>query len=698
MRKTPRAPRGPPESSFRLTVLGIFMGRFTTLAVAVCLAVAPAAAADTATLGTWGFDAAGRNTAVQPGDDFFRYAGGKWLASTEIPADRSRFGVFDLLTDRAERDVRVIIDGVSARNDLVAGTDERKVADLYSSFMDSAAIEKAGLAPLTSDFKAIDKVRNARDLSKLLGSMQRMGVGTPVATFVSQDAKQPEQYTVLINQAGLGMPDRDYYLTENWAEVRGKYRTHIANMLRLAGFTDPEKRAATVFAIEEQIAKVHWSRVESRDADKTYNKWPREQLAKQAPGLDWPRYLQSLGVAEQSEMIVRQPSAITGISALVKQVPIADWRDYLRFRLLSSAAGLLPEVFVAENFEFYGKTLSGTPQIRERWRRGVSQVEGAMGEAVGRLYVEKHFPPAAKARMDELVRNVVEAYRQRITNLDWMGPETRQRALDKLSKFTPKIGYPTKWRDYGKLEIVRGDALGNARRANQFEFDYDIAKLGKPVDRTEWFMTPQTVNAYYSPPSNEIVFPAAILQPPFFDMNADDAVNYGGIGGVIGHEIGHGFDDQGSKYDGDGVLRSWWTEEDRKRFQERTGELVAQYSGFEPLPGLKLNGALGLGENIGDLGGLQAALFAYRLSLQGKPAPIIDGLSGEQRFFLGWAQVWRVLYREPAMRRQVQVGPHSPGEFRVNGVVRNIDAWYEAFNIQPTDKLYLPPEQRVRIW
>jgi putative endopeptidase len=674
------------------------MQRIAIAAAAGLLVIFGSAAADSPTIGTWGFDATGKNAELKPGDDFFRYASGKWLTATEIPADRSRFGVFDQLADRAEKDVRAIIEGLATRTDLAAGSDDRKIADIFASFMDTATIEKAGLTPIKGDFKAIDKVKNVRDLSKLLAQMQRMGVGTPIAAFVSQDAKEPDRYTVLINQAGLGMPDRDYYLADNWAEVRGKYKTHIANMFRLAGFSEPEQRAARVYAIEEQIAKVHWARVDSRDADKTYNKWQRDQLPVQAAGLDWPTYLQSLGTAAHPDFIVRQPSAITATSALLKQVPIAEWRDYLRFRLLSSAASVLPEAFVNENFDFYGKTLSGTPQLRERWKRGVSQVEGAMGEAVGRAYVAKHFPPAAKARMDQLVTNIVAAYRERITSLEWMGPETRAKALEKLSKFTPKVGYPSKWRDYSGLKVVRGDAAGNSRRANQFDFDYDLAKLGKPIDKTEWFMTPQTVNAYYSPPNNEIVFPAAILQPPFFDLNADDAVNYGSIGGVIGHEIGHGFDDQGSKYDGNGVLQSWWTEEDRKRFQERTGKLVAQYSSFEPLPGLKLNGALGLGENIGDLGGLQNALLGYRISLQGKPAPVIDGLTGEQRFFFGWAQVWRVLYREPAMRRQVTVGPHSPGEFRVNGVVRNIDAWYEAFNVHPTDKLYLPPEQRVRIW
>jgi putative endopeptidase len=674
------------------------MRRVIALASVVFVTLVSVAAADTAALGTWGVDLSGKDVAVKPGDDFHRFANGNWLKGTDIPADRSRFGAFDLLAEKAEKDVRVIIEELSARSDLATESDERKIADLFATFMDTSAIEKAGIKPLQPVLKQIDRVKSRKDLAKLLGEFQPAGIGGVVFGFVSQDAKKPDQYTVLLNQGGIGLPDREYYTAENWAEVRGKYKTHIANMMKLAGFSDPEKRAATVYAIEEQIAKVHWARVDSRDADKTYNKWATSEFAVKAPGLEWGVYFKSLGVEKQPEFIVRQPSAVTGISALTASVPIADWRDFLRFRALSAAAGLLPEPFVAENFDFYGKTLSGTPQIRDRWKRGVSQVEGAMGEAVGRLYVAKHFPPAAKARMDELVANVVEAYRQRITNLEWMSAETRARALEKLAKFTPKIGYPSKWRDYSKLKIVRGDALGNARRANELDYAYDLAKLGQPIDRTEWFMTPQTVNAYYSPPSNEIVFPAAILQPPFFDANADDAVNYGGIGGVIGHEIGHGFDDQGSKYDGNGVLQSWWTDEDRKRFQERTGKLAAQYSAFEPLPGLKLNGALGLGENIGDLGGLQAAHIAYNLSLKGKPATVIDGLTGDQRFFLGWAQVWRVLYREQAMRRQVQVGPHSPGEFRVNGVVRNLDAWYAAFDVKPGDKLYLPPEERVRIW
>ena len=660
-------------------------------------AAAGAAVAAKPEIGTFGFDTTGQDMSISPGADFYAYANGGWDARTEIPADRSRYGAFDALRERAEENVRTIVEAVAAQ-DNPAGSEAQKVGDYFATFMDAAAIEANGLAPLQQEFDAIAALSGPSDLAAYAGRAVFEGRAAPVALYIYQDVKSPTDYAVYLNQAGLGLPDRDYYLDAKWEDTRAAYKAHMARMFSLAGFDDAETRAADVFALEEQIAQNHWTRVESRQAEKVYNPWVRSDFATEAKGFDWDAYFAAAGLPEHGRFVVRQPSAISGTAEVLGAADLAAVKNYLRYHLLVSAAPVLPKAFVEEAFAFYGKTLSGTPQLRDRWKRGLDLTESALGEAVGKLYVETYFPPEAKAKMDVLIANLVAAYRQRITNLEWMGPETREKALDKLAKFTPKIGYPAKWRDYSALEVVRGDAFGNWKRGAVFESRRQIARLGQPVDKDEWFMTPQTVNAYYNPPANEIVFPAAILQPPFFDLNADPAINYGAIGAVIGHEIGHGFDDQGSKYNGDGVLANWWTEEDRARFTQRTEALVAQYSAFEPLDGLPLNGALGLGENIGDLGGVEAAYTAYKLSLDGKEAPVIDGYSGDQRFFLGWAQVWRTLYRDEALRRQVTVGPHSPGQYRVLGVVRNMDAWYEAFGVAETDPLYLPPEQRVRIW
>jgi len=660
--------------------------------------VAPVAApASRPAIGGFGFDLSGMDPGVRPGDDFYRYANGAWAARTPIPVDRARYGAFDALREKAERDVRAIIESVAAQ-DSDAGSNARKVGDFYRSFMDEAAINAQGLAPLKADLGEIDSLTSRTDLVRHFGRAMLDDIRLPFGLFIDQDLKQPDRYVVYLTQSGLGMPDRDYYLAASFAETRKAYVAHIAAMLALAGLDQVETRAAGILDLESRIARVHWSKVENRDDEKTYNALTSGELQARAPGVDWPALLEAAGIDGQERYIVRQPSAFAGMAKLVATVPLAVWQDYLRFHLLSRAADVLPTPFVTEDFAFYGKTLSGTPVLRDRWKRGVAATEGALGEAVGALYVARHYPPEAKARMDVLIANLLDAYRQRIGQLDWMSPQTRTRALDKLDRFTPKIGYPVKWIDYGALVIEPGDAYGNDKRATLFESRRQIAKLGKPVDRTEWFMTPQTVNAYYNPAANEIVFPAAILQPPFFDPHADDAVNYGAIGAVIGHEIGHGFDDQGSKFTGDGRLESWWTADDRKRFEERTQQLVAAYDRFAPLPGTQINGALTLGENIGDLGGLEAAYTAWRLSLKGGEAPVIDGLTGDQRFFLGFAQIWRTLIRDEALKRQITTDPHSPGLYRVQGVVPNLDAWYRAFDVKPGDAMYIPPEKRVRIW
>jgi putative endopeptidase len=671
------------------------------LAVSVlALTTSPVLAKSRPQLGSFGVETVHIDESVKPGDDFFRYANGDWLKTVKIPDDQAQWGSFQQLRELSEIRTRTILDAAVAAK-AADGSNQRKIADLYASFMDDAAIEAAGIKPLAAELGAIAALQNRDQLIALLGQTRRIGLPSPIGFGVGLDAKNPNDYIVGIGQGGLGLPDRDYYLVKDnpkFADILAKYEQYIAQLLTLAGDANAASKAKNIIALETKIAAAHWSRVENRDRDKTYNRMSPADLKLLAPAFPWEAYLGAGGLGNQQAVVVRQPSAIQKIAPLFDTVSVQDWKDYLTFHTLSTAAPMLPKSFVDANFDMYGKTLSGTPQLRPRWKRGVGMVNGAMGEAVGEQYVAAYFPPEAKKRMDMLVANLKIAYERRIKGLAWMSADTKVKALDKLGKFTTKIGYPEKWRDYTALEIKAGDLIGNMRRAAEFEYERSRKRLGSPVDKSEWGMTPQTVNAYYNSTFNEIVFPAAILQPPFFDLHADDAVNYGGIGGVIGHEIGHGFDDQGSKSDGDGVLRDWWTGEDKAKFQERTGALADQYSGFEPLPGLKLNGKLGLGENIGDLGGLQASYEAYQISLGSKKAKKINGFTSDQRFFLGWAQVWRTQFREAAMRQQVQVGPHSPGEFRANGTVRNMDVWYKAFNVKPGDKMYLPPEQRVRIW
>jgi putative endopeptidase len=652
-----------------------------------------------------GIDLSHVESGVRPQDDLFGHVNGRWLADYAIPADRATDGAFRSLHDRAEEQVRELITEV-ASSGAAPNTDEQRVGDLYASFLDEDAIERRGVEPLLDELAGIDAAADPAALAAVVGALQRAGVGGSVGVYVDTDSKNSSRYLVHVTQSGLGLPDESYYRDDQHASILGAYPGHIAAMFALVyGGTaaDHAETAGRIVALEARIAAAHWDVVKRRDADLTYNLRRFTDLPAEAPGFNWAGWLSALGTSPEAvaELVVRQPDYLTAFAGLWSQADFDDWKDWARWRLIHARAAVLTKALVEEDFSFYGRTLSGTEQIRERWKRAVSLVENVMGDAVGRLYVERHFPPDAKSRMDVLVDNLREAYRVSINDLEWMTPETRQRALAKLDKFTAKIGYPKKWRDYSALVIDRNDLYGNVVRGAQVASDREIAKLGGPVDRDEWFMTPQTVNAYYNPGMNEIVFPAAILQPPFFDAEADDAANYGGIGAVIGHEIGHGFDDQGAKYDGDGNLVDWWTDADRAEFGARTKKLIEQYDAYVPreLDGeAHVNGAFTVGENIGDLGGLSIALLAYRLSLGGKEAPVIDGLTGVQRVLFGWAQVWRTKSREAEALRRLAIDPHSPPEFRCNGVVRNVDAFYDAFQVDADDALYLDPEHRVRIW
>jgi len=654
-----------------------------------------------------GIDLTALDPAVRPQDDLFSHVNGRWVATHEIPADRAVDGAFRALHDNAEVQVRDIITDAAAS----AGTSgvEAQIGALYASFMDTDAVEAAGVEPLAADLALIDAATTRDELTAVLGALQRTGAAGATGFWVDNDAKDPERYVVYLMQAGLGLPDESYYRDPQYAATLAAYEPHVARMLTLGGVAHDAAEAAAlatrVVGLETSLAAAHWDVVADRDADLTYNPTTLAALAASAPGFDWDAWVAALGAPAGAldQLVVREPSFATAFGALWADVPVEDWKAWLAYHAVSARAPYLSSALVEANFDFYGRTLTGAQELRDRWKRGVGLVQGVLGEAVGKVYVERHFPPTHKDAMTVLVDNLVAAYRESISGLDWMGEETRHRALAKLDAFTPKIGYPVRWRDYGSLVLRADDLVGNVRRASAFEQDRELAKIGSPLDRDEWFMTPQTVNAYYNPGMNEIVFPAAILQPPFFDAEADDAVNYGGIGAVIGHEIGHGFDDQGSKYDGQGRLEDWWTAQDRTEFEKRTSALVAQYSAFSPaqLGGSHhVNGALTIGENIGDLGGLSIALRAYRIAL-GRPldeAPVIDGLTGVQRVLLGWAQVWQSKGRDEEVVRRLATDPHSPNEFRCNGVVSNIDEFYTAYDVQPGDRLYLAPEERVRIW
>ncbi|WP_405055715.1 peptidase M13 [Kribbella sp. NBC_01505] len=638
---------------------------------------------------------------ARPQDDLYQYVNAGWLAANDIPADKAIYGAFHALWDTAEQDVRAIVEKTVAA-DHPEGSEPRKIADLYSSFLDEETIERLGAEPIAGQLALADGVTDTAELVEVLGKLELEGVSGVFRVWVDSDAKKSDQYVVYVMQGGLSLPDESYYREDSFAEKRTAFVAHVARMLELAGRPDPAGAAERILELETRLAAHHWDRVKDRDVTQTYNKLDRAGLEKLTSGLDWSGWLAGAGVPESAfeQVVVREPDFLTAAAAALQEIDLAQWKEWLGWQIVHSAAPLLSKAFVEENFAFYGKTLTGAPELRDRWKRGLGTVESALGEALGQLYVSEHFPPAAKSRMVELVANLVEAYRQRIEALDWMGPETRRRALDKLGTFVPKIGYPDKWKDYSALEIDPSDLFGNLRRSVAVETARELAKLGTPVDRDEWKMTPQTVNAYYNPRQNEIVFPAGILQPPFFDLDADDATNYGAIGAVIGHEIGHGFDDQGSRYDADGNLNDWWTDEDRAAFEQRTDKLVAQYDALSPAetPGQFVNGKLTLGENIGDLGGLSIAYAAYRLSLDGAEPPVIDGKSGAERFFAAWAYAWATKTRPEEAARRLTIDPHSPPEFRCNAVVRNIDAFHDTFDTADGDALWLAPEDRVRIW
>jgi putative endopeptidase len=651
-----------------------------------------------ARIGAFGLDLEAGDQSVAAGDNFYLHTSGRWLRSNPIPADQTRWGTFDILREEAQAQVRAIVTELDAKGD-AASPAERKLRDYYRAFMDEAGIEAAGLEPIREKLARIADARTRLDLMRAV-SEPGFRTRTPLAFGIGLDQKNPDRYIVTVSHAGLGLPEREYYLkTEpKFVEIRARYLAHIEKMLTLAGQRDAAAKAVRILALETRIAELHWKVAERRDRDRTYNRRTREEVVALLQGYPVRTVLEAQGLASQPELVLRELDALPKLAALYRETPLSTWKEYMSFACISQHAPLLPKAFADEDFAFFGRTLNGQPEQRERWKRAVSALNGDLGEALGELYVARHFPADAKSKMLDLVENLRRAYGERIDALAWMTPDTKAVAREKLAAFRVKIGYPEKWRDYSALEIRPEGPIGNASRADVFEHRRRVARIDGPTDRDEWGMTPQTVNAYYNATFNEIVFPAAILQPPFFDPNADPAVNYGAIGAVIGHEMGHGFDDQGSKSDAKGVLRTWWSAVDVAAFKELTGRLADQYDQFEPLPGLKVNGRFTLGENIGDNGGLSVALLAYRLSLGGRPAPRLGNLSGEQRFFLGYAQVWRTHQREEALRNQVLTDPHSPAEFRVNGPVRNLAAWYEAFDVQPGNALYLPPEQRVTIW
>jgi putative endopeptidase len=639
------------------------------------------------------------DTLVKPGDNFTAYVNGTWMKKTHIPADKSYYGAMDIIGDQAEKDVRAIIEE-SAKGDFKDGSNEQKIGDYYQSYMDMKARDAKGIQPIMPELKQIDAIANYSEVAAWFGAAGAKSQMAPLSVSVAEDFKDPTKYMLMTWQGGLGMPEREYYMLSDAKskEIRTKYLAHMVKMLELCGIQNAAEKANRIMALETLIASKHMKKEDTRNTVALYNKYAVKDLTKLTGDFDWKAMLKTAGTENQDSIVVAQVDYAKNLSAIVKSTPLDTWKDYLKWCVITSSGSDLTSALDKEDFDFYGKTLYGKPEQQPQWKRAVSAVNNAMGEIIGEVYVKKHFTPEAKERMTELVKNLLKAYEESIKTLDWMSADTKKEALSKVSKFLLKIGYPDKWRDYSDLKIVKGDHYGNARRASEFEYNRKLHKMGKPVDKTEWGMTPQTVNAYYNPTFNEIVFPAAILQPPFFDMNADDAVNYGSIGAVIGHEIGHGFDDQGKDFDGNGVMRNWWTDADLTAFKQKTGALVSQYNEFQVFPDLHVNGAYTLGENIGDLGGLTIGLKAYKMSLKGKPAPKMDGFTGVQRVFIGWGQVWNEKAREAALRSQVASDPHSPAKFRVNGIVRNLPEFYEAFNVKPGDSLYLAPEKRVRIW
>ena len=646
-----------------------------------------------------GVDLAGFDRSVRAQDDLYRFAGGAWLANTAIPPDRSNYGSFTILDDQAQEEVKDLIVAASQQPERAPGSDAQKIGDYYLAYMDTARVESLGLAPLKEELARIDAIVTARDVARYIGHSQRIGVAQPFQWFSTPDKKNSTTYLGSIYQNGLTMPDRDYYLSPDarYAAFRAKFAAYVEQMLARAGERNAKSAAARIAALETRLANDQWTKVQNRDPVKTYNSMGLPQYQKLAPNFDWLAFFEGMGAPVQ-QMNLYQPSFITGVAQLVKTVPVADWRLYFKFQLLDDYAPFLSAQFADLEFDFHQRTLNGVQQPLPRWRRAVDSMDNNMGELIGRMFVEAHFPPEHKRRMLELVDNLLKTFDTSIDGLEWMGPETKAEARKKLAKITVKIGYPDQWRDYGALTVKSDDLVGNVMRGQAFELDRNVKRAGGPVDKGEWLMTPQTVNAYYNSTTNEITFPAAILRPPFFDMSADDAINYGGIGSVIGHEISHGFDDSGRQFDGDGNLRDWWTAEDAAKFKQRADALAAQFDGYSVLDDRHINGKLTLGENIGDLSGLAIAYKAWKMSLGGQPSPVIDGFTGEQRFFIGWAQVWRRKYRDEELLKRLVTDPHSPSEFRANGPTSNIDAFYDAFGVKPGDRMYRPPEQRVRIW
>jgi putative endopeptidase len=648
---------------------------------------------------TSGIDLAAVDSTVSAQNDLFRHVNGHWLNTTEIPADKSRYGVFNVLYDNTQENLKAIIQE-AADTKAETGSNTQKLGDMYNSYMNVDRANELGLSPLQSYIDAISAIKTPAQLAQKMGELYVLGVGGPFNYYTSPDAKDPEVTTVYLYQAGLTLPDRDYYskVEQKYVDFRIATEKYMAEVLAKAGTPNSVDAAKRIMALEKDIASKHISRVESRDAEKNYNNRSKDEVKALLTGFDWQAYADAGGIGSVENLVVRNMPYFEQLSSIMTGHDLQTWKDYLTFNLVDSYASRLSQDFVDLHFAFHSTTLNGIPQQQPRWKRAVNSTSGVLGEVLGQQYVERHFTPEAKTKMDDLVKNLIKAYGDSIQQLDWMSEETKVKALEKLASFTPKIGYPSKWRDYSALEIKADDLVGNYLRYSTFDHMEDVKKIGQPVDKADWGMTPQTINAYYSPVRNEIVFPAGILQPPFFDMNADDAANYGAIGAVIGHEIGHGFDDQGSKYDGQGNLRSWWTDADREAFDALGKKLVAQYDAFEPIEGQNVNGSLTLGENIGDLAGVTIGYKAYQMSLMGKEAQVIDGLTGAQRFFMGYAQVWRSKSREDSLRAQLLSDPHSPGEFRVNGIAPNVDAFYQAFDVKEGDGMYLKPEDRVKIW
>lgn len=646
-----------------------------------------------------GIDLNNIDNAVRAQDDFYYHVNGKWLERTKIPGDKSNYGSFTALYDQSQAALKKVVEAAAQNKNAKAGSDEQKLGAFYTSFMDVERIEKKGLTPLNNELSAIDKTKDKAALVSEMAALKMLGVSAPFSWFVNNDAKNSSQNALYLSQSGLGLPDRDYYLKddEKFVKIRAAYSQYISNILTQAGVKDAKKAAAAIVALETNIAKAQWDRVQSRDATKSYNKMSVEQANELMGAFNLAQYLADLGIATE-EVIVRQPSYMEAFGKIYQNTDLATWQNYFKFHLVSGYADVLNKALSDLHFDFYSTTLRGVKEQKPRWKKAVDSANSVLGEMLGKVYVKEYFPPEAKARMEKLVANLIKGFDQAIDGLEWMGSETKVAAKEKLSKFTPKIGYPDKWKDYSGLEIKADDLVGNFMRYSQWAYQDMIDKLGKPVDRSEWHMTPQTVNAYYNPVNNEIVFPAAILQPPFFNLEADDAVNYGAIGAVIGHELGHGFDDQGAKYDGDGNLRDWWSKEDLAQFEARTGKLAKQYDQYAPFEDARVNGKFTLGENIGDLGGLTVAHKAYLLSLDGKEAPVLDGFTGEQRFFMGWSQIWRRKYRDEELRNRLMTDPHSPSHYRVIGVVSNMPAFYQAFDVKEGDGMYIKPEDRIKIW